>query len=356
MKTAKFIFAGLFLLNLCLFTSCKEDDDNNGKPAENKKYAWITGECDTSGYGLILFTPDGGKTWTRQGTSSAALHNIDLSGIWALDENNIWACGTNNSIIRSNDGGKTWLRIQTENATHSDLSMISIYDNNIWICGDSGTVYQSEDAGNTWKMQNREWFFNASLQGIGAVNANKIFTVGQYHSSTRGFIAYTEDGGEHWDTLAPANNYNKWQWIGVASFNNTIVIYGAKAHYMLSTDGGNTWKNDSVPGASGGGGKADINDLVMLNEETWWGAFDMGNIFITQNGGKTWLKQDVPPTVGNSFLMGIDCWNKEEALVVGSGLPYTSPVLATDDGGFSSWTKSYETETSLWKVSVIRGN
>ena len=114
---------------------------------------------------------------------------------------------------------------------------------------------------------------------IWAVDESNVWAIGSDN-----VILKTQDGGAQWDSLLPADNFNYNEWIGVCSSGNTFVIYGGKSHYLVSTDEGTTWRNDSVPAAGGGGG-ADINHLIMLNPKTWWGAFDMGYVCLTTDGG-----------------------------------------------------------------------
>ncbi len=361
MKKTAILFPIMIMVILITINSCNNKDNSDPVPAEKKKYAWVTGGQDSTGYGTILFTPDAGDTWERQGQGVSALQGIDVQDIWAMDENNIWACGGGNSILRTTDKGQTWTRVQAPaNLPNALLSSIYILNKtNIWIAGgnDPGTVYSSIDNGNTWKMLDSAFFHNTQLQGIWALNTEKIYVVGDQNiagAASRGFIGYTLDGGVTWDSITPANDFNKWGWIGVVASGNTIVIYGLKAHYIVSTDGGSTWNNDSVPNAGGGGTPADINDLIMLDSQTWWGAFDMGHIFITTDGGTTWTKQETPG-VGATFLVGIDNWDSQLALVVGYGFSYPpiSPIIKTTNGG-TLWEKKHHSSTQYWKVSFIK--
>lgn len=310
----------IILLGIC---SCHKNDNNpvDPKPSEKKKYVWGCGQPDSTGYGMILFSSDGGDTWIRQGLGLPALLNCTLLDILATDENNVWAVGHNNTVIKTTDGGKNWFQISISSAPSSpSLSSISIVDKtNVWILGDNGTVYHSADNGATWTICDSSFFNHAFLQGIWALTPAKVFVAGGRTDSDDnviGYIAYTLNAGASWDSLVPANNFNQNEWIGVSSYENTILIYGRKSNYIVSFDGGITWINDSIPGTGGGGGGADINHLIMLGSETWWGAFDMGQVFITTDAGENWVQQQTPP-LNTYFLMGIDTWDKQTAIAVG---------------------------------------
>ena len=354
MKKITILFS-IVMAAIIIIISCNKKDDDP-VPVERKKCAWVVGMEDSTGYGMILYSADTGETWVRQGQGSTALQGIGVEDIWALDENNVWATGTNNVILRTINGGQTWSRIQAPaNIANMNLMSISIVDNtNIWISGDNGTIYNSTDDGSTWTMFDTSFFHNGGMQGIWAISPEKIYVVGGIGSGAeRGFIGYTLNGGATWDSVFPANDYNRHEWIGVTASGNTIVVYGGKSHYMVSTDGGTTWKNDSVPGVSGGAGPADINHLIMLNSQTWWGAFDEGHICITTDGGSTWTLQQT--NQGYYYMVGIDAWDSHLALAVGTseGLPEKVPILKTSNGG-AHWEVKHTYNSNLNKVSFIK--
>lgn len=338
---------------IIIMISCKKKDDEPD-PEPKKKYAWVSGDADSTGYGMILFSADGGETWQRQGQGSTALQGINVIDIWALDENNIWATGSKNVILRTNDGGQTWTQVPAPaNKSNPELLSISIVNNtNIWISGSGGTVYRSTDGNSFTQVGDTTFFHNGLMQGIWAISPEKVYVVGGIGAKgERGFIGFTLDGGATWDSIHLENDYNRNEWISVVSSGNTIVVYGGKSHYVVSTDGGTIWMNDSVP-APGGGGGADINHLIMLNSQTWWGAFDMGHIFLTTDGGTTWTDQ--PTGQGGEFLVGIDTWDSQLALTVGAlaGWPPEGVILKTTNGG-TLWETKHTYNTYLNKVSCI---
>ena len=362
METRKIIFialAGVLSLLAIIPTACRKEHD---RPGEKEKYAWVTGKPDSTGYGTVLFTADAGETWERQGLGTPEFSGTDFLEVWAEDKDNVWVTGTGNTLLRTSDGGRTWVKVQVpEDIAGVDLDPIYVVDRQtVWVGGrtaTTGIIYKSEDHGATWFRLDTTFFHRNGIQGLWAVDPEKIYVVGPHQlagsSNLRGFIGYTADGGATWDSLTPADNFNKWEWIGVVSSGSTLVIYGGKSHYMVSTDAGGTWKNDSIVGAGGVDG-ADINDLIMLGPETWWAAMDNGNIFYTADGGTSWTKQP-NASAGGSFMVGIDTWDDRTALCVGSAFyhPPISPILKTVDGG-QSWEKKFEWSVQLWKVSFIK--
>jgi len=348
----------LLMVFIIIISSC---NNKNEDTAIKKNYAWVVGAVDSTGYGMILFSNDGGETWSRQGENNEAIKGIEINNIWAVDENNVWAIGLNNTILKTNNGGNTWTKVNNippdyPTAILMDISITN--KTNIWISGsegNQGVVYYSNDNGSNWKICDSSFFSNTFPQGVLAFDNQNAYIVGAQHNSKldRGFIAYTNDGGESWDNIVPAHNYNKWEWIGAVSSGNTIVINGGKSRYMVSNDGGSIWRNDSILGTGGEDG-ADINDLIMLDSKTWWGAFDMGQVYITVDGGKNWIKQE-SGDLGGTFLLGIDAYDDNIALAVSgvSSWPPKCPIIKTNDGG-ASWERKLTLYSSLNKVSFIK--
>ena len=345
----------VMMMITCLIISCSKNNDNP-QTVTKKPYAWVAGAKDSTGYGMILFSADSGNTWVRQGQGNVALAGIDVNDIWSVDENNVWAVCTDNVILRTTDGGQTWNRFTAPvNSSKTRLSAISIVNKtNIWISGSGGTVYNSKDNGATWTIFDTNFFHLGLMQGIWAISPQKVYVVGGVANggNMEGFISFTQDGGATWDTVVPADDYNRHEWIGVASSGNTIIVYGGRAHYVFSTDGGTTWLNDSVTGTGGVLG-ADINHLIMLNSQTWWGAFDLTQIFLTRNSGSVWDSQAA--FKNGEFLVGIDAFSSQVALTVGelSGWPAKGSIQKTTNGG-TTWNLIHTYHSSLYKVSFIK--
>lgn len=362
MKIKNLLFTTISIILLCILSiqiGCKKDD-NEPDPAQ-KKYIWAVGFADNTNYATLLFSGDGGDAWIRQGGDNEALKGVDLHDVWAIDENTVWAIGTNNTIVKTSDAGLNWNKIPAPaQQAATTLSSISIHGaSNIWISGGDSTtavVYHSNDAGDSWTNIQSPLIENAYLQGICAITENIVYAAGGIRGkSSNGFIVKTTDGGQTWDSISPINNFNKHIWIGVSSPDpNNIVIYGGNGYYMASTNGGQSWRNDSVPVPGGGGLGADLNCLKMLDSQTWWGAFDLDNIYRTGDGGTNWTSQGPAPNPGNMWLLGIDYYSEYEAVIVGSSESSNKgKIIRTADGG-QLWILAHETEAWMQKVSFIK--
>ena len=344
---------------LIIQIGCK--DSNPVPEPVKKKYVWAVGNQDSTQYAQIFFSADGGENWVRQGNGQPSLKDIDLNDVWAVDDNTVWAVSGQNVVLKTDDSGKNWYRVQLPtNRSDVELCSISLIGNdNIWISGARGIVFHSADAGNNWRLVQSPVLNNTFLQNIHAITDQMIYVAGTRSEKDYGFIARTYNGGQTWDSIRPTDNFNnKREWIGVASSNrDNIIIYGSTSHYIYSNDGGHNWRNDST-GISGGNGYGgpDINDLIMLDSQTWWSALDYDNIgFTNEAGSSNWKNQGPPQGPGGSFLVGIDSYNTKLCVIVGetAGYPQTGSIFQTSDGG-QSWKLKVSTNGPMNKVSFIK--
>ena len=321
-------------------------------PENTKVVAWAVGYQDTNSVGMILYSDDAGETWKRQGDSSQFM-GIDVINVWAIDQLNAWIVCSNNKVFRTIDGGNTWLPVLVPFIPGDPgLSGISIINNTtIWISGEHGTVYHSDDAGNYWTVHDSSFFHSGMMQGILAINERIIYVAGQFIAAAGdyGFIARTLNGGVTWDSIALPNNFNRNLWIGVAAVDsNNVIVYGQHGHYTVTHNGGKTWSTpDSVTAG-------DINALIMLSKDAYWGAFDFDQIFKTFDGGEKWLEQTSAGPL-NQFLVGMDIYYTQTALIVGesAGWEKAGKILKTTDGG-NNWYLSHACDSKLWKVCFAK--
>jgi len=343
------IFLFMVITAFIVIISCSKKE-TTGPPDEGKVVAWAVGTQDTNSVGMILYTDDAGETWERQGTD--VLQGVDVINVWAIDQQNAWVVCSGNKIFRTIDGGATWLPVLTPVIPGDpQLSGISILDNNIiWVSGDQGTVYHSFDAGNSWAVFDTSFFHSGMMQGVLAITDQVIYVAGEFNTADGpyGFFARTLNGGITWDSISLPGNYNRHSWIGIAATDlYHVIVYGQSGHYAVTSNGGNTWGTpDSVT-------RGDINDLVMLSKDALWGTFDYDQIFKTFSGGRTWIEQKSAGPL-NQYLVGIDTYYSQTALVVGQASnQIAGKILKTTDGG-NTWYLRHACDASLWKVAFAK--
>ena len=73
------------------------------------------------------------------------------------------------------------------------------------------------------------------------------------------------------------------------------------------------------------------------------------------DGGTSWSKQASPLQAHNSFLVGIDNWDRQLALIVSYDFTYPpiSPILKTGNAG-ASWETKYTVNSIFGKVTFIK--
>ena len=355
LKTIIISISGIIVVIIA--TYCKKDSkDTQPNPVSADTIAWVVGGIDTSDYGMILYTEDGGISWERQGAAENVFKDVSVTDLYILDKNKVWVVCDDYRIARTNDGGNTWEQVNCPSGNPlGGLLCISIVDKtNIWISGSYGYVANSTDDGNTWTLFDTAIFNSILCQGICAINSQVVYVVANDVSKNEtGLIRRTLDGGNTWDSVDLDDDFDaKCGWIGVTATDaDHVIVYAGLGYYAYTTDGGTTWINDSMH-VGGGGNFADINHLIMLDDDTWWAALDLDHIIFTDDAGATWTEQQ-SAGAGNQFLFGIDAYDRDLALITGisASLPW-GKIIRTCNGG-TTWTSVYEGNSNLNKVSFV---
>jgi photosystem II stability/assembly factor-like uncharacterized protein len=186
--------------------------------------------------GTMIHTADGGRTWSAQttGTSQA------IEGLFFLDQEHGWAVGWAGTILLTTDSGKTWKQVKTDAAQWSLSSILFKDAKNGWAVGFAGQILRSGDGGLTWKSADTP--VHGWLTSIAFDRAN------------RGWITYddgflvSEDGGGTWKPVAVDGRFFLSR---LLNMNDSLWALGQSA--MLRLEGnGTAWKRiDSlVPNAA----------------------------------------------------------------------------------------------------------
>ncbi len=95
--------------------------------------------------GTIIFTTDGGSTWTAQAVP-AGLENTVFYGVSFIDAQRGWVVGGNGTILRTSNGGMSWTKLNS--GTANDLLGVTFKDAlNGWVVGNQGTILKTTTGG-----------------------------------------------------------------------------------------------------------------------------------------------------------------------------------------------------------------
>lgn len=124
-----------------------------------------------------------------------------------------------------------------------------------------------------------------------------------------------------------------------ASFRGLSVVddrvvwaSGTRGTVIHTTDGGNTWRVDSIPGAEA----FDLRGINALSDQVAHVAATAGRIWRTTDGGRSWaLTYQSPDT--SMFLDAIVFRNERDGVTLGDPMGGRFVMLVTNNGG-ASWT------------------
>jgi hypothetical protein len=130
-------------------------------------------------YGVILYTIDGGLTWTIQ---NILYGDYELFDVFFIDQQIGWAVGRwydmgtmeyFGYIVNTTDGGVTWSTDYSSSGGLNDIHFVNSQRG--WIAGDGGTILSTEDGGGTWQTEDSGIPYY--LGGISAVEG-EVWAVG----------------------------------------------------------------------------------------------------------------------------------------------------------------------------------
>lgn len=227
-----------------------------------------------------------------------------LSGmnvIYFIDSTNGWVIGDSGKIFATEDGGMHWLP-QNSGTENRLLSIHFIDDETGCISGYNRTLLYTNNKGNTWNPVQVISDTGSIYDGITSDADNKLYFITNY-----GEVYCSNDSGKSWFNKY---NFNGWGFSYIDYSNNPICF--AKLYdigvLFKSTDGGNVWKKlIMIPQFTG--------DFQFLNSNIGWvteswvqssSFHDSSSIYITTDGGETWIWQSTLEGMSVNNIVFVD--------------------------------------------------
>jgi len=196
--------------------------------------------------GLIMFSADGGLTWTvqRQDVWKPMPDDADwdafdptqgapLLDVLALNAQQVIAVGAYSLMLRSDDGGQTWSKIDP-NAKPAEAVVAEEESEAIAQPAEDGEDQASDD----WTMDADALVLDEEddphLNGIARDAAGQLMVVGERAAAFR-----SRDGGQSWERLSLP--YDGSMFGVLALGEGHFLAYGLRGHVQETMDFGETW-------------------------------------------------------------------------------------------------------------------
>ncbi len=335
----------------------------------NPQTGWATGENNT-----LLFTANGGQTWTAQRVPAADTTD-DLTTVRFVNANVGWVSSGNTKLYRTTDGGRSWaLSIDFPVPPNGFLANFTFFDARIgWaittrifpsatINGEHHVIWRTSDGGVSWQQVSTSRV--SILTDMAVTGKQTVLAVGNYlmnHTTNSGAL----NSGALWtidavvrDTLVQEGQFYR----AVSAVNErTAFSAGWYSRIARTDDGGNTWRPLSFTESTRNDSLLGIHFVDSLNG--WvvgirhgYSRAPAGNrIYRTTNGGRSWVLQtpsrglaDAPDVVLND----VQFVSQNVGWVVGS----EGSIYATRNGG-TTWTRqTTSTKYNLFKMTFLNEN
>ncbi len=241
---------------------------------------WVVG-----GHGLIVHSPDGGKSWAAQRSGTFA----GLSAVSFADEVHGFAVGQDGTILTTSDGGRSWTS-RPSSVKEALLSVQAISPDDAVAVGAFGELVVTSDGGKTWTSLQMAWDklvpeltkemgpVDPSLNGLWFENPHMGWIVGEF-----GLIMRTGDAGQNWTVQRYGSSMPQLYVIKRAG-DGSLWTAGQHGSLLHSIDGGKTWKEVSV-GVSN-------DDFYSLSFDGRQGTLvgNNGLVFTTDDSGTSWRR------------------------------------------------------------------
>jgi photosystem II stability/assembly factor-like uncharacterized protein len=280
---------------------------------------------------LLSVVVSASAQWQKMNVATTA----SFRGLSVVNENVVWASGTEGTVIRTVDGGKNWSVLRVPGAENQDFRGIKAFDERTAVIISSGPaergqarIYRTIDAGTTWKQVYEDKragvFFDAVAfwdHEHGIVLSDPV--------DGRFALFVTEDGGANWKQIAPSALSPALPNEGAFAASNSCLTVEGKNNVWFATGGAR-----------------------------------VARVFRSRDRGRSWEVSETPlhPQDASSGIFSLVFEGARYGFAVGGD--YARPessdmpsVLYTDDGG-SRWREGIQTDprgaylssiTTLWQ-------
>ncbi|WP_258105649.1 YCF48-related protein [Marinoscillum sp. MHG1-6] len=288
-------------------------------------------------YSQILKTTDGGATWN----SIYAGTSVFFQDFQLINDSTLIASGfyyenagdnKQSKVLKSMDNGDTWQVIST--LPNKKFYSQWFFDDEVGLLSGFDGIYKTSDSGTSWDL----------VAEINSGKDNKLFFV----DDSTGFAANgtillkSDDQGQTWTSYQEFEN----EIHSIHFFNQNKGVIGSVGKVYQTSDGGNSWKEDSIVSNLSVLSIDFISDSTGYMVSTYTGPVPLYMGFVvytaisrTTDGGDHWESVMIP-----GELYSIDFISESNGYISGGG----NLIMNYKGGAIDELPADYP-----WKISGI---
>lgn len=246
-----------------------------------------------------------------------------------------------NAVHKTIDGGESWNIIYENTLIKTENTFHILDENTIFVSRDGeAELAFTNDGGDTWEeidVLTNEY----RVEDVFSVGTERIALVAINSNEDKIYVFTKDNGDENWSQQYQSEHTTIGSINTVYTSDNTIYLLDTGNTMLLeTTDGGDTWTENTLSGVTLHPSKAAIS---FINANKGWAysrpGIEAGNpgIYKTNDGGENWelLSEPVFPHDAE-IIEAIHFKNELEGVAITSAGGY----LLTEDGG-QHWRQYY---------------
>lgn len=280
----------------------------------------------------IWKTTDAGESWETVNLNLEESYNRKFVAIHFTTDQKGLLFDNKGNIYTSNDGGSSWT---FNNAIESAPTSLYFYSENSGYVAIDGKLYKTEDGGETWSVAYDNYRLTPLAIAL-SEDQQRMLMVGQSNYYSGNVIAYKETGTD-WQITSELFSSDDYP---VSDFSEDLGFHASENGIHITQDGGLTWQKTNMPEDYYFSAIKIAGNSVFLQGNE--------NLFKSTDLGETWV---VVPTKENTEILHII--NDNELIMVGRG--EISSIYKSSDGGLS-YTEVYPEGFYIRKAHFLDSN
>jgi photosystem II stability/assembly factor-like uncharacterized protein len=292
---------------------------------------------DSEGYAAVIATSDGGRAWTPTGApASAALSSVACASATSCFTG--LAGGNTPFLYATGNGGEAWTEQTLPIATVASAPYLSCPTTSACVAVASGFGFETADAGGTWSGSALP-AAPGSPSAIACPGSGHCVAVG-VDSGGKPMVLVSSDGGSSWGRGTVPTGTGALADVACPTLSICYATATAqppltkadRAQALSSSDGGMTWRLDTVaePGGALGALSCPSAGTCLA---VGFSLRSNSKLALTTNGGASWEPVAVPSGVDSTET--ISCSAEDACVLFGQEVDGTTKAYTTSNLGAS---------------------